>query len=324
MDDTNQQCTLAASALLAHLKAQGKTSKMILDDESIWMQVTLKTPPTKPLKAKKVPLPYPCIDGAEVCLITKEPGKDVKAKLQKAGIANITKVISLTKLRKEHKTFKLKQDLCDQFDSFLVDDRVYNLVLKTLGKIFNKAAKEPLPICLTYPNLKAEVQKSLLCSVLKVALGHTSVVRVGHSGLSAEQLAANMCHAAKVVSDKVPGGKGNVRGLYIKSALSVALPIYSDLKHLASMKTASAAGIDTAVDKSAASPIKKRSKKTESPIKKKSKKTMPELEEAEATEAEVTLLDQHAQKAVDTIKDMSQAKSTATPKKKKKKVEATA
>lgn len=304
---SKEQSQLAVAALLAHLKEKRSETRLFNEEDTIWMQVTLINPPPKQLKAKKIPLPHPFADGAEICLITKEPGKDVKAKLQKAGISNITKVISLTKLRKEYKSFKLKIELCDRYDLFIVDDRVYNLVLKTLGKTFNKAAKEPLPICLTYPNLKEEVQKTLLCSVLKVAHGHTSCVRVGHSGLTAEQLTANVMHAAKVIATKVPGGSNNIRGLYIKSSLSVALPLYSNIAHLNDKGNAKDIG------KAGTTGENLETMKADEKVKK------LRVEENEASAEEAKALDQHAEQHVQMIKNMNKTKKARPSKKKKAK-----
>ena len=45
-------------------------------------------------------------------------------------------VISVTKLRKNYKSFQDKRTLCSQYDAFLCDERIYHLIPKAVGKAF--------------------------------------------------------------------------------------------------------------------------------------------------------------------------------------------
>ena len=45
-------------------------------------------------------------------------------------------VISLTKLRKNYKSYESKRQLADLYDVFICDDRIYHLLPKLLGKAF--------------------------------------------------------------------------------------------------------------------------------------------------------------------------------------------
>ena len=48
----------------------------------------------------------------------------------------VLQVISLTKLRKNYKSYESKRQLADLYDVFICDDRIYHLLPKLLGKAF--------------------------------------------------------------------------------------------------------------------------------------------------------------------------------------------
>jgi len=248
----DKQISLAVNALLAYLREfkEKKGNQLFESKDTIFLQLALKKLPNLQKRVKKIPLPNIFRETTEVCLITKEPGKVIKQKLQVAGMTDIAKVISLEKLRKEYKTFALKRQLADSFDVFLCDDRIYNLVLKNLGKTFTKSHKEPLPVCCTRNrNLAKEIKKTLSCTVLRYGIGPSSSIRVGHSGQASDELIENISHAAKQIASKIPHGVQNIKSLYLKSDLSVALPLYNSITELApNRKRRSERAIKVSVD----------------------------------------------------------------------------
>jgi len=230
-----KQIKLAVDALLAYLREyqEKKGNQLFESNDTIFLQLALKKLPDLQKRTKKIPLPHSIREVTEVCLISKEPGKVVKQKLQDAGVTQIAKVISLEKLRKEYKTFALKRQLADSYDVFLCDDRIYNLVLKNLGKTFAKAHKEPLAICCTRNrDLSKEIKKTLTCTLLQYGIGPSSSLRVGHSGQPSDELVENVAHAAKLIATKIPRGVDNIKSLYLKSDKSIALPLYNSVTEL--------------------------------------------------------------------------------------------
>lgn len=226
-----KQVKLGVAALLAHLKEKSaepkKKDELFESEDVLWLLLGLKKVPQAEKKPRKIPIPHCFNTSADVCLITKEPAKAVKEKLQKLGITSVNKVISLTKLRKEYKTFTLKRQLLAAFDIFLCDDRIYHFVTKTLGKEFYKRKREPIPICLTYDDWKSEISKSIDCSMLRLGHGPCSAVKVGSiSNQSEKQLAENAIHLMKVIGRRIPGSWKNVKCFHLKSSTSVALPVY--------------------------------------------------------------------------------------------------
>jgi len=118
-----KQVKLAVAALLAHLNANkmsGKDKdKLFKSEEFLWLQVGLKKVPFAEKKPRRLALANCYNSDREVCLISKDTGKDVKLNLEKQGVTSISKVMSLQKLRNEYKTFALKRQLASSYDTFL-------------------------------------------------------------------------------------------------------------------------------------------------------------------------------------------------------------
>jgi len=227
------QVNLAVAALLAH-KAQNeenlkksKKGELFGSEDLLWLMLGLKKIPNVEKKPRKIPLPNPYNSDCEVCLISKDTGKDVKQKLEEQGVTSIHKVISLTKLRKEYKTFALKRQLASSYDIFLCDERIYHFVVKSLGKEFFKQKKEPLPIRLTYKNWNDEISKSLNCALLRLGHGPCSAIKVGTIGhLTEKELSENAIQLMKEIGERIPGKWKNVKCIHLKTSTSVALPVY--------------------------------------------------------------------------------------------------
>jgi len=222
------QVKLAVAALHAHLDdRKEKKDELFAANESMFLVLGLKKIPAIEKKPRKIAIPHAYNTSSDICLISKEPGKTVKAKLQESGITCITKVISLTKLRQEYKTFALKRDLLAQYDMFLCDDRIYHFAVKSLGKQFFKHRKEPLPIRLTYKDWNSEISKTLNSSLLRLGHGPCSTIKVGNiKEQSEKELLENAVHLMKMIGSKIPGSWNNVKCFHLKSSTSVALPVY--------------------------------------------------------------------------------------------------
>ena len=230
-DAIKKQVNLAVAALLAHTNdnqnENTKKDELFKSDDTLWLLLGLKKIPPKERKPRKLTLPNVYNSDTEVCLISKEPGKVVKEQLLKHGVTSINKVISLTKLRKEYKTFALKRQLAASYDLFLCDDRIYHFVVKSLGKEFFKKKKEPIPIRLTYDDWKTEISKSVNCTLLRLGHGPCSAVKVGSiSHQSEKELSENAIHLMKAITQLIPGKSKNLKCFHLKSSTSVALPVY--------------------------------------------------------------------------------------------------
>jgi ribosome biogenesis protein UTP30 len=135
-------------------------------------------------------------------------------------------------LKGKHKTFEAKRALRDAHDVFLADDRVVHLLPSILGKTFYAGKHNPIPVVLPSESgkeehLKIEIEKALASTYLHLAPGTCTTIRVGLAAQSAEQIAANIKAVAdKVIETYVPRKWQNIKSLHIKTATSIALPIW--------------------------------------------------------------------------------------------------
>eukprot|EP01052_Picozoa_sp_SAG31_P026071 SAG31_NODE_2336_length_5921_cov_33.442288_2_plen_152_part_00 len=137
------QVEKAVKALLKHVASEpsGPDGKKQLfadsDDVTISLIVGMKDFPRKPRsKAYMISLPNSLHENSEICLLVKDPQKQVKQRLEKDPVAGVVKVIGVSKLRKNYKTFEAKRNLCDGYDLFMADRSVLPMLPKLLGKTF--------------------------------------------------------------------------------------------------------------------------------------------------------------------------------------------
>lgn len=223
------QVKLAVNALLAHHEKESvqKKSELFEANNYLWLVYGLRKIPKTEIKPRLVPLPNPLHKSCEVCFISSQPGKIMKKLFEEKGIENIQKVISLTKLRKEFKTYELKRQLISSFDVFLCEEKIYHLVMRSLGKTCFKRKKEALPVRMRNQDLKKQVDKCIASTLLRLGHGACSAVAVGEiSQHTPKELFENLIHAMRIVGHKMPGGWENIKTIHLKTSNSIALPVY--------------------------------------------------------------------------------------------------
>lgn len=244
-----EQVGKASKALLKHVHSASKegekpvkTNLLASDvdapenDTAVWLSITTKKfiVDKKRLKPARIPLAHAFTPAdATVCLFVKDPQRTYKDMIEAAGLSSVvTRVVGVSKLKEKHKSYEAKRALRDSHDIFLSDDRVVSLLPQLLGKIFYKAKKNPIPISIPLKtakteNLKIEITKAMQSTSLHLAPGTCTMVRIGLAGQTPEQIAENVEMVAnRVIDQYVPGKWAGVRSLHIKTADSVALPIW--------------------------------------------------------------------------------------------------
>lgn len=137
-----EQVEKAVTALLKHeankaAKNAGGKESLLSDDSVISLLVGMKDFPKKTRsKAYMITLPHSLHENSEICLIVKDPQRAIKQRLEKDPIDGVVKVIGLSKLRKNYKTYEAKRNLCDGYDLFLADRGVLPMLPRLLGKTF--------------------------------------------------------------------------------------------------------------------------------------------------------------------------------------------
>jgi ribosome biogenesis protein UTP30 len=147
--------------------------------------------------------------------------------LEAHPVSRIKKVVSLDKLRKEYSQFKQKRELCESFDLFLSDDRILPMLPKVLGKVFFEKKKQPIPVVVTSKNLNTVVDNACNHTYLFLSGGVCSAVRVATTEFEEKHIVDNILSAVKGIAEVIPGKWKNIQSINIKTADSVALPIYN-------------------------------------------------------------------------------------------------
>jgi ribosome biogenesis protein UTP30 len=191
-----------------------------------------KIPESPSVKPVKLTVPNPWKSAADatttlrVCLITKDPHDEYKSKVRAMDVPAITKVMGLSKLRKNFKPFEAKRQLCASYDVFLADERVLPLLPKLLGKTFFEKKKIPVPVDLTRDDLKGTLIKAIDSTYLHMASGPCFSVKFGLSSQTRDELRANATEIARQVAARIPQGWQNIKSLHMKTPLSLSLPVF--------------------------------------------------------------------------------------------------
>lgn len=277
--------TRASTALLKFIKSQQKeseetsTKKTLIGDnddasddedvpavnEPVWLVMTTKkhVVDKNRLKPGKISIPHPLNSSPSlsICLITADPQRAVKDIVADPTFpstlsSRITKVIGFTKLRQRYKSFESRRQLLAEHDVFLADDRIVTRLVETLGKIFYKSSKRPIPIRMeqvdkvdgkrvkkdtkkklpkdertaTFASpivVAKEIEKALSSAAVHLAPAATTAVRVGSSSMTPQQLTENVGAVVNGLTDKfITKGWRNVKAIHIKGPTTMAMPIW--------------------------------------------------------------------------------------------------
>jgi len=229
-----KQCRRAVSALMEYaLKQKQKREENELlpgKEEGIWLQIAVKeVHPEAKLKPHRIPVKYPLVDPrtSAVCLITKDPQREYKDLLEKAGVRFINRVVGIEKLKGKFKSFEARRALLRENALFLADDRVIPLLPRLLGKIFFNAKKQPIPVCLKRKDLKGELERAISSTYMHQNRGTCTSVKFGTVSQTPAQILANLETALPAVVAAIRGGWDNVQSLSVKSTKSASLPVWS-------------------------------------------------------------------------------------------------
>jgi ribosome biogenesis protein UTP30 len=197
--------------------------------------VALKKIPKKSRNDKpvRIPLPHPLYEseGVEICLFVKdnkgEGHKEAKNRIKEQKISGVSKVIGISKLKSKYESHEAKRALCNSYDLFVADDRIIPSLPKLIGKSFFTKKKQPVPVRLDGGrNWATAIQKACEATYMFSSSGSSLDIKVAKSGQTEEQCVENVLAAIKGAAEKVPRQWLGIKALYLKTAESVALPIY--------------------------------------------------------------------------------------------------
>jgi ribosome biogenesis protein UTP30 len=125
--------------------------------------------------------------------------------------------------------------LAASYDVFLADDRIINMLPKTLGKLFMNTNKRPLPLRLAQKgtvsgDLGARIRRSVESAYLSISGGSNYTMRAARWNWKNEShIVDNVMDCISAGVQKCAGKWKNIQALHIKTGQSVALPIYTSL-----------------------------------------------------------------------------------------------
>ncbi len=236
------------------------------DDIPIWLNVSTKqhVVDRNRLKPSRIHVPHSLnlSPNLSICLITADPQRAVKHAVADPSFptslsSRVNRIIGFTKLKARYKTFEQRRELLSEHDIFLADDRIVTRLPSTLGKVFYKGtSKRPIPVdvashpkvdgkrlrpstagvrskeekaaAFAAPTIIAkEVQRAIDSVPVTLKPGTSVAVRVGLASFTPQQLSENVNFVVgQVIEKHVVKGWRNVKGLYIKSPTSMAIPVW--------------------------------------------------------------------------------------------------
>ncbi|KAF8252721.1 ribosomal protein L1, partial [Wilcoxina mikolae CBS 423.85] len=243
------QTLKAARALLKHISttATSPTKPNLLSDPSdptdtatpIYLILTTKSYLTAVPVLKPIPIRLPHAlhpPTTTICLIVKDPQRFYKDLVATSSLSRtITKVISISKLKKKFKSFESQRQLRDSHDIFLADSRIATLLPSALGSTFyRKSAKIPATVELggghdTPEGLKRVVEKALQSTHVHLTPATHTTIRVALSSFTPEAVVENISTLVEEMLEKkkkIPGGFRSIKSIHIKSPTSASLPVY--------------------------------------------------------------------------------------------------
>lgn len=225
-------------ALLEYLKKTKSNAELFDVPTKILLTVTFKLIPIVKNKVVKIKVPNGLkFPNQDVCLFVRdlkrgerdyEPSQvHFKELLASKGIDYISEVIPLKCLKLEYRQIEAKKNLCNKYDLFLADDRIFGNLPRTLGRDFARRKRIPIQVKMTAKDLKKELDQAVNNAYMVITgKGSCSLVHIANSNMTDKEIAANILMAAKVFAEVVPGGAENIRNIYIKTEDSPSLPVY--------------------------------------------------------------------------------------------------
>ncbi|KAI0967075.1 electron transfer flavoprotein alpha-subunit [Xylaria arbuscula] len=246
--------------------ASASKKELLADDEEgslaetpVFVTFTTKRHLTESrnLKPTKIPTPFPIETNTDkgICLIVAEPQRHYKNLVADPEFPdelrkNVSRVIDFGKLKKKFSAYENQRALLSEHDIFLGDTRIINRLPGLLGKTFYKSQKKrPIPIeiqartpksagkrvkpakgevnACTSVQLAGEINRAVAAALVHLSPSTNHSVKIGYASWKPEELAANAEKVVTVMANKlIPGGRKNVRSIYVKGPETVALPIY--------------------------------------------------------------------------------------------------
>lgn len=216
-------------------KSQDSSDILLNENEFISINIEVnRLPELSTLRVVAIPLPFPIYAkkyNSRVFLIVKDPQRAMKEKIDSLELSDLplSKICGISKLGKNYTQYKDRRELIRQYDLFLADVRVFNMLPDRLGKYFYEKKRIPALISLDedIPNaIRTAVSSTFLIS----ARGPIFTIKVGRSSMSSTEILQNIEAVISSIPNILPGvTQKDIRRIEIKGEVTTSLPIYNYL-----------------------------------------------------------------------------------------------
>ena len=164
-------------------------------------------------------------------LVVKDPQRLMKEKIDSLELSDVplSKICGISKLGKNYTQYKDRRELLRQYDLFLADIRVFNMLPDRLGKYFYE--KKRIPALLNLDNdIKESITNAVNSTFLIAAKGPIFTIKVGRVSMSPTEVIENIEAVVNSLPNILPGiSPEDIRRIELKGELTVSLPVYNFL-----------------------------------------------------------------------------------------------
>ena len=216
-------------------KQQDSSDLLVNENEFITINVEVnKLPELSTLRVVAIPLPFPIYSkkyNSRVFLIVKDPQRAMKEKIDALDLSDLplSKICGVSKLGKNYTQYKDRRELLRQYDLFLADIRVFNLLPDRLGKYFYEKKRIPALLSLD-TDIASSLRNAISSTFLIAAKGPVFTIKVGRISMSETEICQNIESVIKSLPNILPGiSHENIRRIEVKGEITISLPIYNYL-----------------------------------------------------------------------------------------------
>ncbi|CCE88946.1 Piso0_001740 [Millerozyma farinosa CBS 7064] len=175
------------------------------------------------------------LEEFKTCLIVRDElitSNDKVEEFEQAGLSTLNQIVPVSSLKTEFKNFEKRREFYSQYDLFLFDDALMNLMPTLLGNVFygRHSSKIPVPIRVTpssskdisISTVKNQLEKCLSSTYYLPPTGVNVSLRIGSlaGSLSDEQISENLHDAVQAFDPSI------IRTISLKTESSPSLPLF--------------------------------------------------------------------------------------------------
>lgn len=237
--DSNIEKAVIALSKWNQQKIAKSSKKDLFEDDDLDLPVYLEVTgnkyfaSSKVIKPRMLEVPHSIYDLADtrVCIFVKDSlfNEETLARieiLKEDQLKNLAQIVTVNDLKTKYKPYEARRKLLSEYDVFLTDSSIANMIPKLLGKIFFESSKFPLTISITdkkefsVDKLVRNFHKALKSIGFMLPMGTNMGFKLGMLGQNIDNLKENIHTITKYLEQY------SIRLIQIKLKDSPSLPLY--------------------------------------------------------------------------------------------------